>query len=1271
MTLRINRNAAALFCALGLAACKGGGDEKTTTAELVAITATQSSVFANGANTVGLHVTSTGTGPITVTTDRGTFQDTGTTATSVPGASGDVVLVTCNAVATPSCAGVARVTARRPGTAAAATVTFGGMPACASDCAADAACADYPCSSATVPSGFCAAGACAVPPTVTVTPSSANALANGVNTVGVAVASSGGGPITVTTTRGTFPGGVQSAVVPGASGALVLTTCDTASSSTCAGTALLTATDRTGTSKTAQVTFGTVSLCSTDCSIDAVCTNRACASATVQRGFCLAGACAPPPTITVTPSRGAALANGVNTVELQVSTSGNGPVTVVTTRGTFANGASTAIINASAGNLVLTTCNTATSATCAGTAVITATDATGTSGTGQVTFGTASLCSSDCAVDAAACEFHACASATIRSGFCSAGACAPPPTVTVTPSRSTALANGVNSVNVQVSTSGSGPILVSTSRGTFPGGVTSTTVNGTSGALTLTTCNTATSATCAGTATITATDPTGTAGTGQVTFGTNALCAADCTVDVAACASRACSSPTQASGICISGTCSPIPVVTVTPSTTSVLADGANSVALAVSTTGATGPITVTTTRGTLTGGGTTAEVAGTSGNLTLTSCNSVGVQPGCAGSATVTATDPTGRSGTANIAFVDVDDGAAITVTPGRARIPADGTNTTPVVVRVTRNGAAAPGVDVSLGTTLGSLSATSATTGNDGTATVTLTAAASAGVATISAAMTSAPSVSAGTTVTMPALGAFQVVLTQYPVMGVRYSGYREANQITFQALDNGGQAYPSGLQVAFSHERLGDSYLGIAPDCLAGPPASCVATGVTDATGRVAVVLNSGRVAGVVSVSATATAGGATASGSAANLPIIGAKASGSHITVDCGRKNVPALTNDDCTNSQWVENVTCTATFADRFNNVLGVATLVTFASEAGAAGQPATTPAYDPTKAPTSQGNLGIATNIIRVNGGKLPRDVPPFAGERWVAHDLDGCGNGSNLVHNPRDGLVTIIATALGEEGFVDLNGNGQFDAGEPFIDMGEPYVDDNDNGRWDLGETFIDTNGNGTYDGPDGQWEASKVIWAETRVVYTGYLEQVVTTGNALSRFYSSGDAVPDPTAGSTFTVTSAPGSNTTEAHPVGVMDGNLNPLTSTTTFAFSTANGKVTAAFPLGAGVSRLDGLGMSFTQLYCDHPTSPTTCGNVCSTSPCYVVTNVGNCNLPARDGCAGFGYGTWGTVNVTGACNTASATTDWPDTLQLTATLAPVQRMVTISGICQDR
>ena len=183
-------------------------------------------------------------------------------------------------------------------------------------------------------------------------------------------------------------------------------------------------------------------------------------------------------------------------------------------------------------------------------------------------------------------------------------------------------------------------------------------------------------------------------------------------------------------------------------------------------------------------------------------------------------------------------------------------------------------------------------------------------------------------GTTVAPPratgtgVVGQVVLATSQYQVQGVRSSGYQETNQLTFQVLDTAGKPYTAGQAVSFSHQSLGGSYIGPTSNCTAAVPSICTASGVTDAAGKVTVLLTSGQEAGVVSVKATATGG---ASGVASNLAIIGAKSSGAHITLDCTPRNVAALTDNDCNFSHYTgagNMVTCTASLADRFNNALG-------------------------------------------------------------------------------------------------------------------------------------------------------------------------------------------------------------------------------------------------------------------------------------------------------------------------------------------------------------
>jgi hypothetical protein len=77
------------------------------------------------------------------------------------------------------------------------------------------------------------------------------------------------------------------------------------------------------------------------------------------------------------------------------------------------------------------------------------------------------------------------------------------------------------------------------------------------------------------------------------------------------------------------------------------------------------------------------------------------------------------------------------------------------------------------------------------------------------------------------------------------------------------------------------------------------------------------------------------------------------------------------------------------------------------------------------------------------------------------------------------DNRYTVLAYAVGEESFIDLNGNGvadlvpneMLDANGKSTDMPEAFRDDNENGVRDATETFIDFNKDGVYNGPDGKY--------------------------------------------------------------------------------------------------------------------------------------------------------------------------------------------------------
>ncbi len=108
--------------------------------------------------------------------------------------------------------------------------------------------------------------------------------------------------------------------------------------------------------------------------------------------------------------------------------------------------------------------------------------------------------------------------------------------------------------------------------------------------------------------------------------------------------------------------------------------------------------------------------------------------------------------------------------------------------------------------------------------------------------------------------------------------------------------------------------------------------------------------------------------------------------------------------------------------DHFNNPVPDGTAVAFTTEGGQIASSCLT---------------GIPT-LIR------PLPVPGVCSVDWTSSNP-----------RPTDGRVTILATAIGNESFVDGNGNGQLDA------VAEPYIDANESGFYESGELFTDRDGN------------------------------------------------------------------------------------------------------------------------------------------------------------------------------------------------------------------
>jgi hypothetical protein len=126
---------------------------------------------------------------------------------------------------------------------------------------------------------------------------------------------------------------------------------------------------------------------------------------------------------------------------------------------------------------------------------------------------------------------------------------------------------------------------------------------------------------------------------------------------------------------------------------------------------------------------------------------------------------------------------------------------------------------------------------------------------------------------------------------------------------------------------------------------------------------------------------------------------------------------------------------------------------------------------------------GIVSVIVGDHFGNQVPDgtVVNFTAEGGVIEDSCKTVRGTCTVPlysaspRPANGKVTVLAYAIGEETFVDTNGNNVFDPGEPFTDKSpDIYRDDDENGAWTPGEPCIgvspnatcNTAGDGAYNG-------------------------------------------------------------------------------------------------------------------------------------------------------------------------------------------------------------
>lgn len=364
----------------------------------------------------------------------------------------------------------------------------------------------------------------------------------------------------------------------------------------------------------------------------------------------------------------------------------------------------------------------------------------------------------------------------------------------------------------------------------------------------------------------------------------------------------------------------------------------------------------------------------------------------------------------------------------------------------------------------------------------------------------------------ITPQTTGSIQFVSATPGSISLKGIGGTEASQVRFKVSDTGGNPL-SGKTVAFG---LSTTVGGIALT----PPTPD--TAISDANGLVVTTVNSGTVSTPVRVTAStpgATAGTTLTTQSSA-LTITTGIPDQDSFTLGATKLNVENINGNT---------TVLVARMADHFNNPVPDGTVVNFTTEGG---------------------------SIVASCGTLI---------------DSDGNSNCSATltVQEPRlapDSRYTVLAYAVGEESFTDLNGNGVadlvpnelVDQNGASTDMRETFRDDNENDIRDANETFFDFNQNGVYNGPDGKYSGVLCDSAKSSASTCSANKTIHVRKSVVIIF-----------SGSTAVITKiAPGGNinlgggcsgTSQQVDLRVVDAFGNPMPMGTTIAITATDGTI----------------------------------------------------------------------------------------------------------------
>jgi hypothetical protein len=381
------------------------------------------------------------------------------------------------------------------------------------------------------------------------------------------------------------------------------------------------------------------------------------------------------------------------------------------------------------------------------------------------------------------------------------------------------------------------------------------------------------------------------------------------------------------------------------------------------------------------------------------------------------------------------------------------------------------------------------------NGSATATYTATGCSGSDLATATLVQGNAQSATVTLDIASAGLNSIAFlaanpTLIALKGTGGEGRQESSIVDFQVLDTTGTPV-QGADVAFSlSTELGG--LSLTND-----------SATTNASGVATAIVLAGNVSTAVRVTATIVVDGQERSTVSDKLVVSTGLPDQNSLSLSVSTFNPGGGDIDGII-------TTLNVRMADKFNNPVPNGTAAFFTTEYGVIedscettdGVCSVTWSSQQPRQPLIYNNFNGQDYISTISKRTCARVNPPamgvhcYVGGQGTADDSTAVGFGRILGRRS-----TVMVSTIGEESFVDANGNGLYDVGESHQDLGEAYLDNNESrpsGNWLTGfdgesfcvpsdltqvgrdcasgleETFVDFNVDGIYTGGNGIYNGS-----------------------------------------------------------------------------------------------------------------------------------------------------------------------------------------------------